>query len=42
MNLRKKIKKLNEKSQEKLNINEFNYNKNYLIRTWIKLQLKMK
>jgi len=41
MNLRKKIK-LNEKSQEKLNINEFNYNKNYLIRTWIKLQLKMK
>ena len=42
MNLRKKIKKLNEKSQEKLNINEFNYNKNYLIRIWIKLQLKMK
>lgn len=41
MNLRKKIK-LNEKSQEKLNINEFNYNKNYLIRIWIKLQLKMK
>ena len=41
MNLRKKIK-LNEKSQEKLNINEFNYNKNYLIRIWIKSQLKMK
>ena len=41
MNLRKEIKKLNEKSKEKFNINESNYNKNYLSRIWIKLQFEI-
>ena len=40
MNLRKEKKNLNEKSQKKFNINQSNYNKNYLIRIWIKIQFE--